>query len=380
VPRFSGPGSVTELNGGAVKFDLYYEMMASDDWTDESEQRLYSQVLDQVAFADEMGFSTIWFVRHHARAGYAHSPTPEVVFGALSQRTERIRFGFGVEVLPYHHPMYVAERVAVVDVLSGGRVECGTGRGSGAELAGEILGIPAEEAKPRWLESVKLLPELWTKRDVVHQGEFWSWDRPQTVVPHPAQKPHPPLWSAASSPESVVDTGKYQLGLLTSGYTALGEIAKNVDAYRAAFAASEEPIGYVPNDRVAAATTWLCHEPGDVATAERLRTAVLGWARRDITRGHGRRSLKATEVQLGKSRSEMTDDELLNNETGLVRVGDPEYFLEATRRYSDAGVDHLMLQMQLSNLSHEDTMRSIELFGRHIIPAGSEVGRDAVAV
>jgi alkanesulfonate monooxygenase SsuD/methylene tetrahydromethanopterin reductase-like flavin-dependent oxidoreductase (luciferase family) len=363
-----------------MKFDLYYEIMVSDDWTDESEQRLYGEVLDEIVFAEEMGFSTIWFVRHHARAGYAHSPTPEVFFGALSQRTERIRFGFGVEVLPYHHPMFVAERIAVVDILSGGRVECGTGRGSGAELAGEILGIPHVEAKARWLESVKLLPELWTKRDVIHQGEYWGWEQPQTVVPHPMQKPHPPLWSAASSAGSVAEAGKYGLGLLTSGYMPLQAIARNVDIYRTAFAASEEQIGYVPNNRVGIATTWLCHESGDVTEADRLRHAVLDWARRDITGGRGRNRSKSIDIALGKTRAQMTDDELLNDEGALVRIGDPEYFINAAHRYGDAGVDHLMLQMQLSNLRHEDTMQSIELFGRNVIPAFSGVERDAVAL
>jgi alkanesulfonate monooxygenase SsuD/methylene tetrahydromethanopterin reductase-like flavin-dependent oxidoreductase (luciferase family) len=373
-------GSVTEPEGERMKFDLYYEIMVSDDWTDESEQRLYGEVLDEIVFAEEMGFSTIWFVRHHARAGYAHSPTPEVFFGALSQRTERIRFGFGVEVLPYHHPMFVAERIAVVDILSGGRVECGTGRGSGAELAGEILGIPHVEAKARWLESVKLLPELWTKRDVIHQGEYWGWEQPQTVVPHPMQKPHPPLWSAASSAGSVAEAGKYGLGLLTSGYMPLQAIARNVDIYRTAFAASEEQIGYVPNNRVGIATTWLCHESGDVTEADRLRHAVLDWARRDITGGRGRNRSKSIDIALGKTRAQMTDDELLNDEGALVRIGDPEYFINAAHRYGDAGVDHLMLQMQLSNLRHEDTMQSIELFGRNVIPAFSGVERDAVAL
>jgi alkanesulfonate monooxygenase SsuD/methylene tetrahydromethanopterin reductase-like flavin-dependent oxidoreductase (luciferase family) len=373
-------GSVTEPEGERMKFDLYYEIMVSDDWTDESEQRLYGEVLDEIVFAEEMGFSTIWFVRHHARAGYAHSPTPEVFFGALSQRTERIRFGFGVEVLPYHHPMFVAERIAVVDILSGGRVECGTGRGSGAELAGEILGIPHVEAKARWLESVKLLPELWTKRDVIHQGEYWGWEQPQTVVPHPMQKPHPPLWSAASSAGSVAEAGKYGLGLLTSGYMPLQAIARNVDIYRTAFAASEEQIGYVPNNRVGIATTWLCHESGDVTEADRLRHAVLDWARRDITGGRGRNRSTSIDIALGKTRAQMTDDELLNDEGALVRIGDPEYFINAAHRYGDAGVDHLMLQMQLSNLRHEDTMQSIELFGRNVIPAFSGVERDAVAL
>jgi alkanesulfonate monooxygenase SsuD/methylene tetrahydromethanopterin reductase-like flavin-dependent oxidoreductase (luciferase family) len=352
-----------------MKFDLYYEIMTPEDWTPEIERRLYREVLEQIVLADEMGFSTIWFVRHHGRAGYAHSPCPDVFLGAVSQRTRQIRLGFGVEVLPYHHPFFVAERVAVVDVLSGGRVECGTGRGSGAERASKILGISPEESSERWMESIKVIAELWTKRDVVHQGKYWGWDEPQTLVPRPIQSPHPPLWYAASSSSSVANAGRYGLGLMLSGYKSLATIAENVSVYRDEVDAPTSQIGYAKNDRVVAATSWLCHDPGDDAMAERMRQAVMFWARRDVTLGRGRTSSAALDLGGQKSRAEMSDQQLLDDDSGIIRVGDPDYFVATAKRYEEAGVNQMMLQMQLSSLGHDDTMRSIELFGKHVIPA-----------
>ena len=83
-----------------------------------------------------MGFDTVWFVEHHFLTSFSMSPCPEVIFGALSQMTKRIRLGFGVVILPYHHPVRVAERVAMVDHMSGGRVEFGTGRSAPYEQMG----------------------------------------------------------------------------------------------------------------------------------------------------------------------------------------------------------------------------------------------------
>ena len=107
-----------------MKFSLAYEMqrpMLND-------HAVIEETIEQCILADEMGFDAVWFVEHHFLTTFSESPCPEVIFGALSRLTKRIRLGFGVSVLPYHHPVRVAERVAMVDQLSHGRVEFGTGR------------------------------------------------------------------------------------------------------------------------------------------------------------------------------------------------------------------------------------------------------------
>jgi alkanesulfonate monooxygenase SsuD/methylene tetrahydromethanopterin reductase-like flavin-dependent oxidoreductase (luciferase family) len=111
-----------------MQFGLLYEMQRPFKGTDIDWNTLYKETLEQCALADQMGFDNLWFVEHHFLTGFSGSPCPEVMFGALSQITKRIRIGFGVSILPYHHPVRVAERVAMVDQLTNGRVEVGTGR------------------------------------------------------------------------------------------------------------------------------------------------------------------------------------------------------------------------------------------------------------
>jgi len=106
-----------------------------------------------------MGFDTVWFVQHHFLTGFAMSPCPEVIFGALSRLTKNIHLGFGVVILPYHHPVRVAERVAMVDHMSGGRVEFGTGRSAPYEQTG--MGIDPRDTRDMWEESLSMIPKIW---------------------------------------------------------------------------------------------------------------------------------------------------------------------------------------------------------------------------
>ena len=140
-----------------MQFGLLYEMQRPFKGTDIDWNTLYKETLEQCALADQMGFDNLWFVEHHFLTGFSGSPCPEVMFGALSQITKRIRIGFGVSILPYHHPVRVAERVAMVDQLTNGRVEVGTGRSNAYEQTG--LGIDPRNTRAMWEESISMLPK-----------------------------------------------------------------------------------------------------------------------------------------------------------------------------------------------------------------------------
>ena len=128
-----------------MQFGLLYEMQRPFEGKNIDWNSLYKETLEQCALADKVGFDNLWFVEHHFLTGFSGSPCPEVMFGALSQLTKRIRIGLGVSILPYHHPVRVAERVAMVDQLTNGRVEVGTGRSNAYEQTGLGVdpGIPA---------------------------------------------------------------------------------------------------------------------------------------------------------------------------------------------------------------------------------------------
>src|SRR6266540_1258810 len=153
-----------------MQFGLLYEMQRPFKGTDIDWNTLYKETLEQCALADQMGFDNLWFVEHHFLTGFSGSPCPEVMFGALSQITKRIRLGFGVSILPYHHPVRVAERVAMVDQLTDGRVEFGTGRSN----AYEQLRLPVDprDLRSLWLDAITIIPPVWQAEEFSSEGGF----------------------------------------------------------------------------------------------------------------------------------------------------------------------------------------------------------------
>ena len=163
-----------------MRLSLAYEMQRPvvDD------HAVIKETIEQCVFADRMGFDTIWFVEHHFLTSFSMSPCPEVIFGALSQLTKRIRLGFGVVILPYHHPVRVAERVAMVDHMSGGRVEFGTGRSAPYEQMG--MGIDPRNTRAMWEESLRMIPRIWEDGPFSAEGQFWKVP-PRDVRPSPTR-------------------------------------------------------------------------------------------------------------------------------------------------------------------------------------------------
>ncbi len=186
-----------------MKFGLFYELQLpkpydKDQWDEDAEYRLIQEALEQVELADQLGFDYVFEVEHHFLEEYSHSSAPEVFLAAASQRTKRIRLGHGIVLMPprYNHPARVAERIATLDLVSGGRVEFGTGESaSDMELGG--FGVPREEKKAMWEEATRECVKMMTMTPYPgYEGQYFGMP-PRNVVPKPLQKPHPPLWVAA---------------------------------------------------------------------------------------------------------------------------------------------------------------------------------------
>src|ERR1700687_5054991 len=139
-----------------MQFGIFYEHQIPRPWQDGDEHRLFKQALDQVELADRLGIDYAWEVEHHFLEEYSHSSAPEVFLAACSQRTKRIRLGHGITLMPprYNHPARVAERIAVLDLVSNGRVDWGTGE-SATALEMEGFGLPLEEKSAMWREATE---------------------------------------------------------------------------------------------------------------------------------------------------------------------------------------------------------------------------------
>ena len=220
------------MSGLPMRFGLFYEHQLPRPWDDGDEARILDEALEQIELADRVGIDHVWEVEHHFLEEYSHSSAPEVFLAAASQRTEQIRLGHGIVQLPpaVNHPARVAERIATLDLLSGGRVDFGTGEGSSqVELGG--FGVPREAKREQWEESLDVVTRMMVEEPFTGHRGRWIDVPPRNVVPKPAQKPHPPLWVACSRRETIELAGRKGLGALSFSFVEPEEAKPWVDTY-----------------------------------------------------------------------------------------------------------------------------------------------------
>jgi alkanesulfonate monooxygenase SsuD/methylene tetrahydromethanopterin reductase-like flavin-dependent oxidoreductase (luciferase family) len=363
-----------------VKLDLLYEIDVPKPWSKphpygqrEAEQRAYREAFEQIKLADTLGFNTTWHVEHHFREGRSHSPAPEVIIGALSQCTSNLRLGFGVTLMPHAFtpPMRVAEKVATADILSGGRIEWGTGRSTPMEQI--AFGVPREQSRDQWQEAIEAVVRMWEEEYFEFHGKYLDFPR-RMVTPKPVQDPHPPCWMAATSEGSSAVAGQLGLGLLSFAILQpIEKMGQHIAQYRAA-AGSPEPLTRVVSNRVAAYTLVHCAETLEECERNGIWDSVWWWYKNlaEFTLEWELPNVSQEErdavFPLLKKQIEGNFEVRDFHEADMIIVGDPDQCLEKMLRYEKLGVDQLICYVQFGHLSHESIMRTIELLGSEIIP------------
>ena len=155
------------------------------------ELEIYRQTIEQVKLAEDLGFSTVWLTEQHFN-NFGICPDPLAFAATLAGVTRRIRLGTGVVVLPLHNPVTIAERAAMVDQLSEGRLDLGIGKGHPKQRF-DVFGLNVEENEARFFEAHKLLLKAWKDENLTFEGDYYKVDGIR-IVPRTFQKPHPPLW------------------------------------------------------------------------------------------------------------------------------------------------------------------------------------------
>jgi alkanesulfonate monooxygenase SsuD/methylene tetrahydromethanopterin reductase-like flavin-dependent oxidoreductase (luciferase family) len=171
-------------------------------WRDRSVplNSVYETALERFAIMDQTGYDAVWLAEHHFSA-FSVCPSVHMMGTMAAARTKTLRIGTAVSLAPFYNPLRLAEEVALLDVLSGGRVNWGAGRGfARSEFA--AFGIPGEESGPRFHEAVEIVLKAWTNQRITHHGRFFDYDAVE-VLPKPLQTPHPPVWMAASSSPAI---------------------------------------------------------------------------------------------------------------------------------------------------------------------------------
>jgi alkanesulfonate monooxygenase SsuD/methylene tetrahydromethanopterin reductase-like flavin-dependent oxidoreductase (luciferase family) len=327
------------------------------------ELQLYDELLAQIVEAEALGFDAMWLAELHFHRRFSILSAPMLTAAAAAQRTQRLRLGIAVNLLPLHHPIRLAEEGAVLDILSHGRLDFGVGRGHPFPGVYDSFRIPPAESRARFAEALDILVGAWTREPFSYQGRFFQV-ADIAVVPKPLQQPHPPIFVAAGSPETYPATGQRGLGLLVPGHVQpLAALREHVAAYREA--------GQAAGHRERLHATFLI----PIYVAERQRQAeeapepyvmyyysVLG----QLLSG----DFPETYQRYGEARRRvgaLTYEEIRRERAVF---GDPTYCLERLQQLREAlGFQQLMAWMNIGGMPHDQVRRSMRLFAERVLPA-----------
>jgi alkanesulfonate monooxygenase SsuD/methylene tetrahydromethanopterin reductase-like flavin-dependent oxidoreductase (luciferase family) len=346
-----------------MRFGVYTEMQCPPE---KPHEQLYWEIQRQIEHADDVGFEVYSTIDHHFVQEFGISANPLALFCAAAQRARRIRFRTALHVLPSKNPMELAGQIAVADILTGGRLECGVGRGHAWLYHG--LGIPIAEATPRYEEGLEILLRAWTEERFSYQGRFWQIHNAR-VVPRPLQKPHPPIFTGGTSEATSALAGARGYGLLLPPVFPFAGLERQIQVYQEACAKHGHtphiiylrPI-YLGDDSsqirrecesyllnflayIANSLDLICH------SKEELQQAGYGFYA-TVTR---------------ESFTQLSYDELVEQEWAFV--GTPAQVIDKIAWLQEkAGITEFDILSNYGGMAHWQCLKQQELFARHVIP------------
>ena len=332
----------------------------------------FDECLKIVALADELGFHHVRIVEHYFERYGGYSPNPIAFLTAASQRSSRLKLITGAVLPAFNHPLKLAGEIGMLDAISKGRLEVGFAR---AFLPHEFgrFGVSLDESRARFEEGLEIVRQLLEHEQVSHEGRFHRFP-PTTSLPRPTQKPRPPVWIAAVSTEqSFIFAG--EKGHSIMAIPLLGAKMRSlVAAYREAWRSA----GHAGQGRVMLAFHMLCHENGERARTlardpinhylRSLVEAASGWVQGASSAdypGYGQ-MIAALERE--------TFDSVLAS--GGAWVGTPEEIVTQAKAYQEQvdGFEIASLQVNFATLAFADAERSLQLFGREVLPRVARLG------
>lgn len=330
-----------------------------------SERQLFDELLERIALSEQLGFHEAWFAEHH-HSDYSLLPSPNLVIAAASQRTRRLQLGNLVNVLPFHDPLRVAEEAAMLDLLTGGRLAVGVGRGIRRDEFAQY-GFDRAEAQARFEEAIEIILRAWRGERFSHVGRFWRY-HDVAPRPRPLQQPHPPLYYGAitaASAEQVARRGWH----LAQARAPLDDVAAIVARYRAARAAAglppEEGHVVLVRDIYVAETDEQAWAEATPAILRFWETSITNELRTDpLTPADLPRLTRPFPYYRGGATLEQFAA------WGVTLIGSPATVAAKVREIA-ATIEPTSLVgvFAFGTLTHAQVVRSMELFATRVMPA-----------
>jgi alkanesulfonate monooxygenase SsuD/methylene tetrahydromethanopterin reductase-like flavin-dependent oxidoreductase (luciferase family) len=314
-------------------------------WRDRSIplEDVYSRALGRMEVMDQTGYDAVWLAEHHF-SSYSVCPSVHLMAMHIASQTKNLRIGTAVTLAAFYHPLRIAEEVALLDVLTGGRINWGAGRGfDPTEMS--VFGVTPDESTARFREAVEIVLAAWTNERLTFEGEFYSY-KDVEVLPKPCQRPHPPAWVAASSLGAVEWAASRGYSILMDPHSAHGEIAKKLGHYRDGLEKAGHDTG--PRDIPTARLVAIAETDAQAAAiAERGAKWTAGYIPKQALASF------RSDDQIPDHVDHYMDDVIIH--------GSPERVIDTLRRLEEeVPLDYLLL----SPLSD----KSFELFTKHVLP------------
>jgi alkanesulfonate monooxygenase SsuD/methylene tetrahydromethanopterin reductase-like flavin-dependent oxidoreductase (luciferase family) len=319
---------------------------------------------------EPLGFDSLWGLEHHF-TGYAMSPAPTQLLAYFAGRTKRIQLGTAVIVLPWHDPVRVAEQIALLDIMCGGRCLFGFGRGA-ATTEYEGFRVPMGEARARFVEAAQIVVKALSQESFEHEGEFFKIPR-MSIRPRPMSNPERRFYASSVSPESAEVIAKLGFGMLMIMQNEWEKCRQDIDTFQS----MSEQAGFVPKAPIIL-TNVSCAETCEEATERAQKYLGRKWQSIDdhyhFSDGH-LANVKGYEAygKTAKTYAKLKDPANLKKATdfyvSIQIVGTPDDCLQQLGALQKVtGHEHLVAEFSFGNLPHHESEKNLRLFADRVLP------------
>ena len=347
-----------------MKFDIFYQL---PEGAAQNTAERYRELIAEAAEADVLGFDTVWLAEVHFAPRFSVMPTPLMLLAAIAERTTRIRLGMAVNLMPLHHPIRLAEEVATLDVLSGGRVEFGAGRGA-FPLNYRGYGVDMASSRELFEDGLATIKAAWTQKRVTLNGKnSGASEHTVEVVPKPIQIPHPPIRLAANSADTFTFAGRNRYPIFAGGpVNPIPVLAERLQIYERALKAGGHQR---PDDWLAAALmVFVGRDRAQVRATIEASLRNYFDAVSEIIEPESLAEAHQAEFQKVRERLRGIDYGTVDSIMGIF--GDPEYFIDRIAQLKEQfQFSRLVCWFEIGGISgHREVLDSMRQFADRVMP------------